>query len=312
MGERLKDKGAIVVGGGGGIGAEIALALAAEGAKVIVNDPGGARDGTGSDKTPADRTVDRIKEKGGTAVANYDSAADFNVAEGIIKSCIDNFGRLDILMNVAGINRERMVWNLTADDWDMVLKVHLYTTFNTCRWAAGIMRQQRSGRIINTTSTAWLGSMGQANYAAAKGAIVSFTRSIALQLGRYGVTCNALSPAAASRMTVGPEMLEPLVRRLGREEAERRQAETMQAMPPEHVPPIVVYLCTDEAADINGKVFHAVRGRVSIYSDPVEVRSIYNTGEIWSLEQLIDLVPKTLLVGYTNPMPAEKLEEKTS
>ncbi len=310
MGERLKGKNAIVIGGGGAIGAEMALGLAAEGAKVLVNDPGGARDGTGSDKTPADKTVDRIKDKGGTAVANYGSAVDYNVAEEIIKSCIDSFGSLDILVNVAGINRERMVWNLTEEDWDMVLKVHLYTTFNTCKWASGVMRQQRSGRIINTTSSAWLGSMGQANYAAAKGGIVSFTRSIALQLGKYGVTCNVLCPAAASRMTVGPEMLAPLVKRFGQEEAERRQAQTMEAMPPEHVPPIVVYLATDEAADINGKVFHAVRGRVSIYSEPVEMKSIFNDGEVWSIDKLVDLVPKTLLIDYKNPMPAEKPEEK--
>lgn len=301
MGDRLKGKGAIVVGGGGGIGSEIALALAAEGAKVIVNDPGAARNGTGSDTAPADKVVAEIKKRGGTAVANYDSAVDFNVAERIIKSCLENFGRLDILMNCAGVRRERMVWNLTAEDWDMVLKVHLWTTFNTCRWAAGIMRQQRSGRIINTTGNTWLGSMVQANLSAADGAIVSFTKSVALQLGRYGVTCNAINPVAATRITVGPDMLEALARRLGREEAERRQAETIREHPPEHVPPIVVYLCTDEAKDINGKIFQARVGRIGIYSEPEETRSIFNSGEIWSLEQLIDLVPKTLLASYTNP-----------
>jgi NAD(P)-dependent dehydrogenase (short-subunit alcohol dehydrogenase family) len=289
-----------VVGGGGGIGREIAFALAAEGARVIVNDPGAARDGAGSDSAVADEVVAEIKKRGGTAVANYDSAVDFNVAEGIIKSCIDNFGRLDILMNCAGVRRERMVWNLSEEDWDIVLKVHLWTTFNTCRWAAVVMRQQRSGRIINTTSTAWLSSMVQANLAAADGAIVSFTRSLALQLGRYGITSNAITPVAATRITVGPEVLESMVSRLGREEAEQRQAETMRGHPPDHVPPIVVYLCTDEAKDINGKIFLAQMGRIGIYSEPEETKAILNNGEIWSLEQLTDLVPK-LLVRYTNP-----------
>ncbi len=310
MGERLKGKSAIVVGGGGGIGREVSYALAAEGASVLVNDPGGARNGVGSDTATADKVVAEIKKRGGIAVADYGSAVDFNVAEGIIQNCIKNFGRLDILVNIAGINRERMIWNMTPEDWDMVLKVHLYTTFNTCRWAAGIMRQQRSSRIINTTSTAWLASRTQANYAAAKGAIVSFTRTIAIQLGRYGITCNCLCPSAATRMTIGPEMMVGLVKRFGQEEAERRQIEYAREQPPEHVPPIVVYLCTDEAKDINGRVFHAQKGRISLYSEPQEVKTIYNN-EIWSLDQLIDIVPKTLLVGYVNPAPAEKGEEKT-
>lgn len=301
MGARLKDKGAIVVGGGGGIGSEIALALAAEGARVIVNDPGAARDGTGSDTAPADKVVAEIKQRGGTAVANYDSGIDFNAAEGIVKSCVDNFGRLDILMNCAGARRERMVWNLTEEEWDIVLKVHLWTTFNTCRWAAGIMREQKSGRIINTMSTAWLGSMVQPNLAAAEGAIVSFTRSIALQLERYGITCNAISPVGATRITAGPEMLEALTRRFGREEAERMQAETRRDHPTEHIPPIVVYLCTDEAKDVNGKIFQAKMGHIGIFSEPEEVKSLFNDGEIWSLEQLIDLVPKTLLLPFRNP-----------
>lgn len=163
------------------------------------------------------------------------------------------------------------------------------------------MRQQKSGRIINTTSTAWLGSMVQSNLAAAEGAIISFTKSLALQLGRYGITCNCLVPVAATRITVGPGMLEALTARFGREEAERRQAETIRDHPPEHVPPIVVYLATDEAKDINGKIFQAKMGRIGIFSEPEEVKAIFNGGEIWSLEQLIDLVPKTLIGSFINP-----------
>jgi NAD(P)-dependent dehydrogenase (short-subunit alcohol dehydrogenase family) len=311
MGERLKDKGAVVVGGGGGIGAEIALALAAEGAKVIVNDPGGSRDGAGSDTSHADKTVARIKEKGGHAVANYASAVDFNAAREIVDSCLVNFGRLDILVNAAGINREKMLWNMTDQDWDMVLKVHLYTNFNTIRWAAGIMREQRRGRIILMTSSAWLGNIGQINYAAAKGAIVSFTRSAARELGGYGITCNCLAPGAATRMTMTEEVKAGFRRRVETGVMTKEAYEAFLNQPgPEWVPPIVTYLCTDEAWNVNGKVFSAMGDKIGIYSEPVETIQIFNNGNIWTLDQLLDLVPKTLLAGYINPRPPEKPKEK--
>ncbi len=311
MGERLKDKGAVVVGGGGGIGGEIALALAAEGAKVLVNDPGGARDGAGSDTSTTDKTVARIRKMGGTAKANYASAVDFNAAREIVNSCIENFGRLDILVNAAGINREKMLWNMTEQDWDMVLKVHLYTNFNTIRWAAGIMREQRRGRIILTTSSAWLGNIGQINYAAAKGAIVSFTRSAARELGGYGITCNCLAPGAATRMTVNEEVKAGFKKRVEAGVMTQETYEALINMPgPEWVAPMVAYLCTDEAWNVNGKVFSAMGDKIGIYSEPVETIQIYNQGNIWTLDQLLRLVPKTLLAGYVNPRPPEKPKEK--
>lgn len=311
MGERLKDKGAIVIGGGGGIGGEIALALAVEGARVVVNDPGGARDGTGSDQSPADKTVARIKETGGVAVPDYASAVDYNAAREIINHCLEAFGRLDILINVAGINREKMLWNMTDQDWDMVLKVHLYTNFNTIRWAAGVMREQRRGRILLTTSSAWLGNIGQINYAAAKGAIVSFTRSAARELGGYGITCNCLAPGAATRMTVNEEVKAGFRKRMEAGVMTKETYEALINMPgPEWVPPIAVYLCTDEAWNINGKVFSAMGDKVGIYSEPVEMIQIFNNGKRWTQEQLSDLVPKTLLTGYKNPRPPDPPKEK--
>jgi len=177
MGERLKDKVAVITGAGRGLGRAHALALAAEGAKVVVNDLGGAVDGKGASHAPADEVVAEIKRMGGEAVANN-----------------------------AGVLRDRMVFNMSEEEWDIVIKVHLYGHFNCTRHACSIFRQQRSGRIINTSSTAGLGNMGQANYSAAKEGIVGLTRTVARDMGIYGVTCNAIRPIAATRLTVTPEL----------------------------------------------------------------------------------------------------------
>ncbi len=312
MGNRFKDKGAVVTGAGRGIGRAVALTLAAEGAKVVVVDPGVARGGEGSDLAPADGVVAEIKKAGGQAVASYSSVTDFSAAEGIVKTCVETFGHVDILVNCAGILRERMVWNLSEEEWDSVIKVHLYGTFNCCRWAAGFMRQQRGGRIINFASDAWRGFAGQANYCAAKGAIVSLTRAMALELGRYGVTCNALSPVAGTRMTLDDAVIASFKKQFEAGFITKEAYEVAMNLPgPEYVAPLVAYLATDEAANINGKVFHVERGRVGIYSEPEEVRQVFNSGAVWKVEELIDLIPRTLLVGYVNPAPAEPPKEKT-
>lgn len=309
MGKRLDGRSAVVTGAGRGIGREIALTLAAEGASVVVVDPGVSRGGSGSDMAPADEVVVEIKKRGGKAVANHNSVTDFKAAEGIINSCVESFGRIDILVNCAGILRERMVWNLSEEDWDMVIAVHLKGTFNCSRHAAGAMREQRYGRIINFTSDAWRGTVGQSNYGAAKGGIVSFTSSIARELGRYGVTCNAVVPLAASRMTVTEEVKAGWRRRYEAGLITKEYLDELLNMPgPEYIPPIVVYLASDKAANINGQVFHIEKGRVGIYSQPVEVRAIYKTerGGMWTVDDLEEAVPKTLLVGYTNPAPPEE------
>src|SRR4030042_1505517 len=206
MGGRLKGKVAIVTGAGRGIGRAEALLLAQEGARVVVNDLGGGRDGVGKADSPADNVVKEIKDRGGQAVANYDSVATAEGGENIVKAAIDAFGRLDILVNNAGILRDRMIFNMTPEEWDIIMKVHLYGHFHCTRPACVIFRQQRSGRVINTSSPAGLGNMGQANYSAAKEGIVGFPRTVPRDRGRYGVTCKALRPRAATRLTVSPEL----------------------------------------------------------------------------------------------------------
>ena len=316
MGDRLKGRSAIVTGAGRGIGREIALALAREGAKVVVNDLGTGRDGRGVEHGPADEVVAEMKKFGGQGVANYDNVAEFPAGERIVRSALDHFGRLDILVNVAGVLRERMVFNMPEEDWDTVLKVHLYGTFNCTRHAAVVMRNQRYGRIINTTSDAWRGTVGQANYGAAKAGIVGFTRAVAREMGRYGITCNAIAPIAATRMTLNEEVKAGFRKRLEAGLITRERYEDLMDMPgPELVPPVVVYLASDYGANINGSVLGCGGGRVALYSEPVEVRGIYKDhkkGGPWTLDELISLIPKTLLVGYVNPAPAEPQEAKAA
>lgn len=311
--KKLAGKSGVVTGAGRGIGREVALAAAREGANVVVVDPGVARDGSGSSMGPADEVVDEIRKNGGVAVASYNSVADFKAAEEIIKSCVSNFGRIDFLVNCAGVLRERMIWNMSEEEWDVVISVHLKGTFNCCRHAAVFMREQRYGRIVNVTSDAWRGTVGQCNYGAAKGGIVSLTRAIARELGRYGVTCNAIAPVAATRMTMTEEVKAGLRKRLEAGLITKEQYESFTTMGgPEYIPPMVLYLVSDAAANINGQVFHIERGRAGIYSEPVEVKSIYKmeAGGMWTVEELEKYVPQTLLTGYVNPAPPLPEEKK--
>ena len=305
MGDRLKGKVAIVTGAGRGIGRGEALALAAEGAKVVVNDLGGAADGTGADKSPADEVVAEIKKMGGEAVANYDSVATMEGGEKIIKAAIDTFGRLDILVNNAGVLRDRMVFNMTEEEWDTVINVHLKGHFACTKPACVIFRQQRSGRIINTSSTSGLGNMGQANYAAAKEGIVGLTRTVARDMGRYGITCNAIRPAAGTRLTLSPEME---AARQKREAAGMGGPPRIEIPPPEAIAPFVVFLCTDEAANINGCTFQVRGGEVDLMTDPVVVRSIHKVGT-WTVDELCKLAPQSLAAGLVNPMPPQPPKE---
>ena len=199
MGELLKDKVAVVTGAGQGLGRAEAIELAAQGAKVVVNDLGTATDGRGSSKGPAENVVAEINKADGEAVANYNSVATIEGAESIIQTAVDSFGRIDVLVNNAGFNRDRMIYNISDEEWDSVMKTNLYGTFYTTRAACKVMRQQKYGRIINTSSHAGLGAMGQANYSAAKEGIVGLTRTVAYDMGRYGVTCNVIRPVSGTR-----------------------------------------------------------------------------------------------------------------
>ncbi len=298
MGDRLKGKVAIVTGAGRGIGRGEALALASEGAKVVVNDLGGAVDGTGAAKSPADDVVAEIKKMGSDAVANYDSVASWKGGENIVKTAIDAFGRLDILVNNAGILRDRMVFNMSEEDWEIIMKVHLFGHFFTTRHACTVFRQQRSGRIINTSSVAGLGAtFGQANYGAAKEGIVGFTRQVARDMGRYGVTCNAIRPNAGTRLTLSDE-LKAAWKKAGMEAA----IGMLEQARPEDIGPLVAWLASDAAANINGRTFYVQTSRVSIYAEPVEEKSITKAG-FWTTDDMFELMP-TITKDITNPSPS--------
>ena len=305
MGYRLKGKVAVVTGSGRGIGRAEALALAAEGAKVVVNDIGAALDGAGTSRTPAEEVAQEIKKLGGEALANYDSVATLEGGENIIKTAIDNFGRIDIVVNNAGISRDRMIFNMSEEEWDTVIKVHLYGAFHVTKPACVYFRQQRSGRIINTSSLSGLGYVGQANYSAAKEGVVGFTRTVAIDMGRYGVTCNAIRPIAHTRMALPSEP------KTGRKQQPSRgtaiaindlnTAEVQETSTPEMIAPLVAWLATDEAANINGCIFFVGGGSIGIYRKPEIIASISEKGKVWSLEELLDLMPKKVTKWFINP-----------
>jgi NAD(P)-dependent dehydrogenase (short-subunit alcohol dehydrogenase family) len=258
----------------------VALLLASQGAAVVVNDLGAALDGSGTDTGPAGQVVAEITGAGGRAVANGADVADHAAAEDLVKTAIGEFGRLDILVNVAGILRDRMIFNMTAEEWDAVIRVHLRGTFNTARFAAAHWRSLRdetaNNRIINFTSVSGLhGAPGQPNYAAAKMGIVGLTYSLANSLGRYGATANAISPGAATRMTDSvPD--------------ERRRTPASSAADersPDNVAPVVAYLASERSRFITGQVIHSAGYEVSLYNKPTPlIRLIGN--QPWTEEQL--------------------------
>jgi NAD(P)-dependent dehydrogenase (short-subunit alcohol dehydrogenase family) len=302
MRERVKDRVAIVTGSGQGIGKAIALALAKEGAKVVTNN---RRPGTeGGD---AETVAKEIKNMGGEAVPFFGSVSEFDIAEKIVKTAVDSFGRVDILVNNAGADAPRMVWNMTEEDWDRCVDSFLKGSFNCTRFACGLMREQRWGRIINTTSTAWLGAVGHCNYGAAKAGIVGLTRNVAREMGRYGVTCNAYAPTAATRFTLSKDVVAGFKKRYEAGLMTKERFEELTNPPsPETVTPFIVYLCTDEAADINGQVFDVTGGDIAIYSEPVKKKSILKREGLWTVEELIKQVPRVLLEGYKNPAPPQQ------
>ncbi|MDM7999253.1 MAG: SDR family NAD(P)-dependent oxidoreductase [Dehalococcoidia bacterium] len=307
MAKRLEGKVAVVTGAGRGIGAAHAMALAMHGAKVVVNDPGVNRDGTGSSNV-ADDTVAAIKKAGGVAVANYDSVSTPEGGEAIIKCAVEKLGGIHILVNNAGFLRDKTCWTMTPEDFDAVVKVHLYGHFNTIRAAAPIMRQQRWGRIINTSSEAGaIGNFGQANYSAAKEGIIGLTRTVGRELGKYGVTCNAIRPQAATRMTMNEDTLKNIANMMGLKDL--KEAEKLilaQIGGPELISPFIVFLCTDEAANVNARVFNVGGGRFGLYNEPEVIASVEKPGQVWDVEELIrEMVAKVTgkLVNVAPPQP---------
>jgi len=309
--DRLKDKVAIVTGGGRGIGRGECLALAAEGAKVVVNDFGGSAAGTGAEKGPADEVVDEIKKMGSDAIANYDNVADFEAGNRMVQQAMDKWGRLDILVNNAGILRDKMLFNMSEDEWDIVVDVHLKGHFNLSKHAAVVFRQQRSGVFVHTSSESGLGNRGQGNYAAAKEGIVGLSRTLARDMGGYGVRSNAIRPRAATRLVISEEM-KAAAQRGGAAGMGLAGLEAFErANPAEGVAPFVVWLCTDAAENVNGRDFLVSGSTIGLYSLPEIVAKADNTsGEIWKLDDLDKLIPEQVTSGLRNMWP--KKEEKAA
>jgi NAD(P)-dependent dehydrogenase (short-subunit alcohol dehydrogenase family) len=296
-----------VTGGGRGIGRAVALLLADEGASVVVNDYGVNVDGTKPSEGPAAEVADEIRAKGGRAVPNFDTVATVEGGEAMVRQAVDEFGRIDILVNVAGILRDRMIFNMSEQEWDDVIAVHLKGHYCTTRPASILMRQQRFGRIINFSSISGLGGLpGQANYGAAKAGIAGFTRVVARDLGRYGVTCNAIAPGAATRMTATiPQNTAQLRQRAGTAPtapAALRASSVPPMREPEFVAPMTVFLATDAAWNINGKIFYVAGGRVSLAHEETAMRQIVKNG-MWTVDELRELVPAQLMYGLQNPAP---------
>jgi NAD(P)-dependent dehydrogenase (short-subunit alcohol dehydrogenase family) len=305
MGDLLKDKVAVVTGSGRGIGRGIALLLASEGAKVVVNDLGGSVDGAGDSATPADEVVNEIKAAGGEAVSNYDSVATMDGGENIIKTALDSFGKIDIVVAVAGILRDRMLFNMTEEEWDAVINVHLKGTFTVCKAASILFRQQKSGRIITFSSTSGLyGNSGQANYGAAKDGIAGFTRAIARDLGRYGVTVNSISPGADSRMTQTVPQSAKDIRAASGMQSSSAVTPLQLNRDPEDVAPMVAWLASDDADNVNGHVFHCQGGQISLMNNPSEERTLRKDGR-WSVEEIDAMFPGTLGMDMVNPSPPQ-------
>jgi NAD(P)-dependent dehydrogenase (short-subunit alcohol dehydrogenase family) len=278
----LEGKVAIVTGAGRGIGREHALALARAGARVVVNDLGATLAGEGADETPAQQVVSEVRALGGEAIANGANVADFDEAEAMVRQPIDEFGRLDILVNNAGITRDRMLVNMTEDEWDSVISVHLKGHFAPTRHAAAYWRERSKqgeevrGRVINTSSPSGVfGNVGQANYGAAKGGIAAFTVIAAQELQRYGVTVNCLAPNARTRMT----------------EATFGEIPTPEngfdAMDPANIAPIVVALCADEAQGVTGQCFFVYGGTVNVLR-PWDAGEVFAREERWGADELLE------------------------
>ena len=282
MAEFLRGKVVAVTGAGRGIGRAVALACAAEGAKVVVNDYGVGIDGSAPTSEVADEVVKEIEAAGGEAVAVADDIATMAGGERVVRTAVEAFGRLDGVVCVAGILRERMLFNMSEEEWDPVIATHLKGTFTVFRAASALMRKQGGGTLVGFTSGNHQGSVSQANYSAAKGGIISLVRSAALALSKYGVTANCVAPVARTRMSANVPM------------------ELKEIGEPEDVAALVVYLLSDAAREITGQVYTVAGPKIAVWAQPRELRAMYAESGSWTAERIADFLPGTVGV---DPMP---------
>tara|TARA_B100001996_G_scaffold260505_1_gene202816 strand:- start:1720 stop:2634 length:915 start_codon:yes stop_codon:yes gene_type:complete len=277
----LKDKVVIVTGAGRGIGRGIALMAAANGAKVVVNDLGGAEDGSGSDASPADEVVTEINSLGGEAISSYASVTEWDAAHDIVETAVNNFGRVDCVVNNAGNLRDAIFHKMTEEEFDSVINVHLKGTFNVSRAAATHFRAQTSGCFVNMTSTSGLiGNFGQANYAAAKLGIVGLSKSMALDMGRFRVRSNCIAPFAWSRL-IGTIPTNT--------EEEKARVEKIQQMTPDKIAPLAIALCSDAAKDVSGQIFGVRNNEIFLFNHNRPIRFAH-TSEGWSPDSVLERV----------------------
>jgi NAD(P)-dependent dehydrogenase (short-subunit alcohol dehydrogenase family) len=284
----LEGKVVAVTGGGGGIGRAVALAAAAEGAKVLVADYGVSMAGEDPSSEVAEAVVAEITKTGAEALAVADDISKMDAGERLITTAVDTYGRIDGVVAVAGILRERMLFNMSEDEWDAVIATHLKGHFTVFRAAAAVMRKQESGALVGFTSGAFQGSVAQANYAAAKGGIVSLVRSAAVGLHRYGVTANAIAPVARTRMSANVP------------------SELAEMGDPEDVAPMVVYLLSDQAKHVTGQVYTVVGSKIAVWNQPAEVRAMWAEGR-WTPEQIAQRLDDN--VGQERMAMIERLEQ---
>jgi len=288
----LKDKVAIITGAGRGIGKETALFLAKEGAKVLVNDLGANPDGSGEEKI-ADEVVKEIIDLGGKAIANYESVDSFDGGQNIFNSALSEFGAVDILINNAGILRDKTLFNMEESDWDAIMAVHLKGHFNCTKPFVCYIRETNrlNCKIINMSSVSGLiGNFGQTNYGAAKAGIAGFSRSLSMEMAKYKCTVNTISPGAATRLTID------LMKAAGREVDENDWKQG-----PQQIAPVITWLCSEEANEVTNQIFHISQGNVGIMQQPAVIKA-YKSDDIWSLEKLNNVMPEL--------MEAKKLHDK--
>jgi multifunctional beta-oxidation protein len=280
MGDMLKGRVAVITGAGNGLGCADAVSFAAQGARVVVNDLGTSHDGHGASHSDADQVVEQIRKAGGIAVANYASVAVEDGAKSIVQQAINEFGRIDILVNNAGIIRHQDIDAINTEDWDLMIKTHLYGMMYCTRAATAYMKKQNYGRILCTSSHIGFGFPGQASYSTVKEGIVGFARSVAREMAKHQTTCNVIRPIAVWRGP-GPKIKNPIY----------------EANQPEDVAALATYLVSEAADHINGCIFEVFHGHVGIFVEPAPIEKVLKKDGSWTAEELAKAIPATLTTG---------------